>query len=89
MQRRDVLAGDGDQIAALTDGLATIDGVERRWSTVGLYDVVDDRIAACRLLPLDQGEFDAIWSGWPKRTTSHQNESAATAARRSPHDANA
>jgi ketosteroid isomerase-like protein len=62
MQRRDVLTGDGDRIAAITDGLAMIEGVERRWSTVGLYDVVDDRIAACWLLPLDQCEFDAIWS---------------------------
>jgi hypothetical protein len=29
---------------------------------VGLYDVVDRRIAACWLLPLDQPAFDAIWS---------------------------
>ena len=62
MQRRDVLVGDGDRIAALTDGLATIGDVERRWSTVGLYDVVGGRIAACRLLPFDQRAFDAIWS---------------------------
>jgi uncharacterized protein len=62
MERRDVLVGDGDRIVALTDGLATIDGVEHRWSTVGLYDVADGRIAACWLLPLDQRAFDAIWS---------------------------
>jgi ketosteroid isomerase-like protein len=63
MKRRDVLVGDGDRIAALTDGVATIHGVDHRWSTVGLYDVVDRRIAACWLLPLDQRAFDAIWSG--------------------------
>jgi ketosteroid isomerase-like protein len=63
MERRDVLVGEGDRIAALTDGLATIRGVDHRWSTVGLYDVVDGRIAACWLLPLDPRAFDAIWSG--------------------------
>jgi ketosteroid isomerase-like protein len=62
MERRDVLVGEGDRVAALTDGVATIREVEYRWSTVGLYDVVDGRIAACRLLPLDQRAFDAIWS---------------------------
>jgi ketosteroid isomerase-like protein len=62
MTRRDVLAGEGDRIAALTDGVATIGGTEHRWSTVGLYDVAGGRIAACWLLPLDAGAFDAIWS---------------------------
>ena len=62
MERRDVLVGEGDRIAALTDGVATIGGVEQRWSTVGLYDVVDRQIAACWLLPLDPPAFDAIWS---------------------------
>jgi ketosteroid isomerase-like protein len=62
MQRRDVLVGEGDRVAALTDGIATIGDVEHRWSTVGLYDVVDGKIAACRLLALDQRAFDAIWS---------------------------
>ena len=62
MKRRDVLVGDGDRLAALTDGFATIRGVDHHWSTVGLYDVIDRQIAACRLLPLDQRAFDAIWS---------------------------
>jgi hypothetical protein len=62
MKRRDVLVGDGDRLAALTDGFATICGVDHRWSTVGLYDVIDRQIAACWLLPLDQVGFDAIWS---------------------------
>ena len=64
MHRRDVLAGEGDRIAALTDGTATLAGRERCWSTVGIYDVVDQtRIAACWLLPFDQQEFDSIWGG--------------------------
>ena len=62
MKRRDVLVGDGDRVAALTDGFATIRDVEHRWSTVGLYDVIDRQIAACWLLPLDQPAFDEIWS---------------------------
>lgn len=62
MERKDVLVGEGERIAALTDGVATIGGEERRWSTVGLYDVAGGRIAACWLLPLDPQAFDEIWS---------------------------
>jgi ketosteroid isomerase-like protein len=61
MHPRDILTGDGDHVAALTDGTAVIDGVEHSWSTVGL--IRDDRIAECWLLPLDPAAFDAIWSG--------------------------
>lgn len=63
MHRRDILVGDGDRLAALTDGTATIGGRQRSWSTVGVYDTVDGtRISACWLLPFDQREFDSIWS---------------------------
>jgi uncharacterized protein len=62
MKRRDVLVGDGHRLAALTDGFATIRGIDHHWSTVGLYDVIAGQIAACWLLPLDQRAFDAIWS---------------------------
>jgi ketosteroid isomerase-like protein len=62
MHRRDVLVGEADRVAALTDGSATIRGVEHRWSTVGVYDIVDQQMTACWLLPLDQPAFDAIWS---------------------------
>jgi ketosteroid isomerase-like protein len=62
MHPRDVLVGEGDHVAALTDGTATIDGVEHSWSTVGLYRLRGDRICACWLLPLDPAAFDAIWS---------------------------
>jgi ketosteroid isomerase-like protein len=62
MHPRDILTGDGDTVAALTDGTARIDGVDQTWSTVGLYRVRADRIAACWLLPLDPAAFDAIWS---------------------------
>jgi ketosteroid isomerase-like protein len=62
MHPGDLLTGDGDRVAVLTDGTATIGGVERRWSTVGLYRLRGGRVATCWLLPLDQAAFDAIWS---------------------------
>ena len=57
----ELLSGAGDRVAMLTDGTATIGGVERRWSTVGLYRLRDDRVAACWLLPLDPKAFDDYW----------------------------
>jgi ketosteroid isomerase-like protein len=62
MHPGDVLVGEGDHVAVLTDGTATIDGVEHRWSTVGLYRLRGERVAACWLLALDAAAFDAIWS---------------------------
>ena len=61
IKRRDVLVGEGDRLAALVDGFVTISNVDHRWSTVGLYDLIDQQIAACWLLPLDRRAFDAIW----------------------------
>jgi ketosteroid isomerase-like protein len=58
----EVLTGNGDHVAVLTDGTAIVDGRERRWSTVGLYRFRGERVAACWLLPLDAAAFDAIWS---------------------------
>lgn len=63
MHPGEVLTGDGDHVAVLTDGTAVIGGVERRWSTVGLYRVRGERIAACWLLPLDPVAFDDVWAG--------------------------
>lgn len=62
MHRADVLAGDGDRIAALTDGTAIFGGAARTWSTVGLYAIRGEQIAACWLLPLDPAAFDEAWS---------------------------
>jgi uncharacterized protein len=62
MHPGDVLVGEGDRVAVLTDGTATVDGVEHRWSTVGLYRLRGDRVCACWLLPLDPAAFDAIWA---------------------------
>jgi ketosteroid isomerase-like protein len=62
MHPGDVLVGEGDHVAVLTDGTATIAGVEHRWSTVGLYRLRGERVAACWLLALDAAAFDAIWA---------------------------
>jgi len=63
MHPGDVLVGDGDRVAVLTDGSARIGGREERWSTVGLYRLAGDRrLAACWLLPLDPEAFDRIWA---------------------------
>lgn len=62
MHRRDVMVGEGNRIAALTDGTATIAGKQRSWSTVGLYEIRGGLVAACWLLPLDASEFDSIWA---------------------------
>jgi ketosteroid isomerase-like protein len=62
MHPGDVLVGEGDRVAVLTDGSATIAGREERWSTVGLYRFAGGRIAGCRLLPLDPAAFDRIWA---------------------------
>ena len=62
MHLKEVLTGDGEHVAALTEGTAVLGGAEETWSTVGLYRFRGRRVAACWLLPLDPGEFDRIWS---------------------------
>jgi ketosteroid isomerase-like protein len=59
----EMLVGEGEHVAVLTDGTAVLNGVEHRWSTVGLYRLRGERIAACWLLALDQEAFDRAWSG--------------------------
>jgi ketosteroid isomerase-like protein len=61
MRRRELMVGEGEHLAVLTDGSAIIDGRRREWSTVGLYRLRAELLAECRLLPFDQAQFDAIW----------------------------
>ena len=49
MHPGEIFTGDGDYVASLTDGTAIIGGIERRWSTVGLYRFPEDRVTACWL----------------------------------------
>ena len=62
MHPSEVLVGNADHVAVLTDGTAVIGGVEVRWSTVGLYRIEPARIAECWLLPIDPAAFDEIWA---------------------------
>ncbi|MFZ0386055.1 MAG: nuclear transport factor 2 family protein [Solirubrobacteraceae bacterium] len=58
----ELLVGDGDRVAMLVNGTATIGGTPRSWSTVGLYRIDEDQVATCWLLPLEPAVFDAVWS---------------------------
>jgi ketosteroid isomerase-like protein len=62
MHPGEVLVGDREHAAVLTDGTAVLHGAEHRWSTLGLYRFRGDRIAACWLFPLDPEQFDRIWT---------------------------
>lgn len=66
----ELLVGDAQHVASLTDGSARVDGREHRWSTVGLYRVAEERVAECWLLPLDPNAFDRAWAGTGPATRS-------------------
>ncbi|HTU86817.1 MAG TPA: RNA 2',3'-cyclic phosphodiesterase [Solirubrobacteraceae bacterium] len=52
----------GGRVVQLAGGRAVRDGHELEWETVGVFRVVDGRIAECWLIPFDQAAFDRIWS---------------------------
>ena len=58
----EILTGNSDTAAVLTDGTATIAATEHRWSTIGLYRFRGDRVSECWLLALDLPHFNQIWS---------------------------
>jgi len=58
----ELLIGEGETVASLTDATASLEGRERRWSTVGLYRFNRGQVEACWLLPLDAAAFDRIWT---------------------------
>ena len=49
------------RVVQLAGGRAVREGVEVRWETVGVFRVLDGRIAECWLVPFDQAAFDRIW----------------------------
>jgi len=59
---RDLLTGEGNMVASITEGSAILGAREQRWATVGLYRLDRHRVQACWLLPLDQAAFDRIWA---------------------------
>ena len=50
------------RVVQLAGGSALRDGREVSWETVGVFRVVEGRIAECWLVPFDQAVFDEIWS---------------------------
>jgi RNA 2',3'-cyclic 3'-phosphodiesterase len=50
------------RVVQLAGGRAVRDGREVAWETVGVFRVVEGRIAECWLIPFDQAAFDRIWS---------------------------
>jgi hypothetical protein len=50
------------RVVQLAGGSAVRDGREVSWETVGVFRVVEGRIAECWLVPFDQALFDEIWS---------------------------
>jgi ketosteroid isomerase-like protein len=61
MRRRELMVGERERFAVLTDGVAIIDGRTREWSTMGLYRLRSKLLVECRLIPFDQAQFDEIW----------------------------
>jgi hypothetical protein len=57
----ELMVGEGQLVASLTEGTAVFDGQAHRWSTVGLYRLARGQIEACWLLPLEPEAFDRIW----------------------------
>jgi RNA 2',3'-cyclic 3'-phosphodiesterase len=49
------------RVVQLAGGRAVRDGREVEWETVGVFRVVEGRIAECWLIPFDQAAFDRIW----------------------------
>ena len=50
------------RVVQLAGGRAVREGSEVTWETVGVFRVVQGRIAECWLIPFDQAAFDRIWS---------------------------
>ncbi len=50
------------RVVQLAGGHGLRDAREVTWETVGVFRVVDGRIAECWLVPFDQAVFDEIWS---------------------------
>jgi [ribosomal protein S5]-alanine N-acetyltransferase len=53
---------DGTRVVRFADGEAILGGETRRWRTVGILEVAQQRIRECWLVPFDQYAFDEIWA---------------------------
>lgn len=53
---------DATRVVRFADGEAVLGGETRRWRTVGIFEVGQQRIRQCWLVPFDQYAFDEIWA---------------------------
>ena len=53
---------DATRVVHFADGEAVLGGETRRWRTVGIFEVAQQRLAECWLVPFDQHAFDEIWA---------------------------
>jgi [ribosomal protein S5]-alanine N-acetyltransferase len=53
---------DATRVVHFADGEATRGGETRRWRTVGIFEVAEQRIRECWLVPFDQHAFDQVWA---------------------------
>jgi acyl-CoA thioesterase FadM/ketosteroid isomerase-like protein len=51
-----------EALVQLADGRASLGGQQAMWRTAGVYRVAGGRIAEAWLVPLDQEDFDRLWS---------------------------
>lgn len=52
----------GDLLIQFASGEAELEGATLTWETLGVFRFRDGRIAESWLVPLDQDQFDQIWS---------------------------
>jgi ribosomal-protein-alanine N-acetyltransferase len=52
---------DATRVVHFADGEAVLGGATRRWRTVGIFEVAQQRISECWLVAFDQHAFDEIW----------------------------
>ena len=53
---------DASRVVHFADGQAILGGETRQWRTVGIFEVAQQRIRECWLVPFDQYAFDEIWA---------------------------
>lgn len=70
LHQRELLVGDRDHVASLTNGPAVLGGMDHTWSTIGLYRFREGLIAECRLLPLDGKPLIKSGTATPRSLTA-------------------
>lgn len=56
------ILSSGELLVQFADGEVQIGGELFSWETVGVFRVRGSRVAECWLIPVDQAQFDRLWS---------------------------